>query len=95
MAPKFQFFEVVKVKVLPQIPPEIHGKRGHIAGMSESEDGSAVGYAVFIYDLEVVWDIEENFLESTGEMTTYEDWYDGTHIKVIVNPETGEGDLTE
>src|SRR4051794_21777343 len=94
MNPRFQFYEIVKTKLDPALPKEVIGLEGAILGMAEETDG-IWGYAVHIYALDALYDIREPFLEPTGRSSSREEFYDGSVLKVLVDPETGEGKIAD
>ena len=73
---------------------EINGLEGVVLGMPEDEADNCE-YAVGIFETEETWVILETALVPTGRHMKHEEIYDGTSIKVIVDPETGEGKLSE
>ncbi|ETX06705.1 Imm31 family immunity protein [Candidatus Entotheonella palauensis] len=94
MPAKFQFYEVVKVVSAKPELSEISGLTGVIMGMSENEDGH-FGYAVSIFDVDEGWCAMEEDLISMGTYMRREDFYDGSSVRVRVDPETGEGHIVE
>jgi hypothetical protein len=65
-----------------------------VLGRAQDESGNW-GYAVFIYAANEVWNFREDELEPTGKMDKRENFYDGSSIGVRVDPDTGEGYLSE
>ncbi len=92
-APKFQFFEIVRVTGDAPDLAEVRGEYGAIVGRADHEDGT-YSYGVFIYREERCWQIEENALEATGQHTDRAALYDGTSIRVRVDKD-GRGHLVE
>lgn len=94
MEPKFRFFEIVRVAVQHSGRAPYDGLEGAVLGMSRDVNGTW-GYAVHIYQFDHTVDLTESELESTGRMAREEDFYDGTVIKVLVDPDTLEGRLAD
>jgi len=86
---KFQFYEIVRIRKSNPDLGEIHGERGAILGIARDECG-AFEYGVFIFRDEICWSVAEDDLESTGEHSRREDFYDNSVIKVKVD-EQGRG----
>lgn len=61
----FDFDDVVRIVSDHPELAEINGERGVVVG--KGEEGLPPGYAVWIYRLERVWDVEQEYLEATGE----------------------------
>jgi hypothetical protein len=87
--PEYDFYEIVRV-----ISPKKRGYEGAILGMSQNDLGKW-GYAVFLYEENTVWDFQEDELEPTGRKDRRESFYDGTTIRVQVDPDTGEGTIVD
>ena len=94
MSNKFQFYEVVKVVSVNPKLSEIAGKFGAILGMAQNDDGTW-GYSVHVFNEEDGWDVMESDLEATGKIMRREDFYDGSSIRIRVDPETGEGSIVD
>jgi hypothetical protein len=95
MRSQFDFYEIVKVKeTLLTIKNGINGLKGAVLGMAESEEGKWF-YAVNLYGKDEGWDLPEECLESTGEFTSREEFYDGSSIHVKVDAKTGEGKIED
>lgn len=95
MEAKFKFYEIVKIKPDSTIQVKVHNEIGIVTGRAQEDDGSW-SYAVSIpKDNGLCWSFEEDQLESTGKYTTRDKMYSGESIKVLVDPETGEGYLPE
>jgi hypothetical protein len=95
MSSQFEFYEIVKVKETAfTIKNGLNRLKGAILGMAEDENGNW-GYAIHIYNLEEVWDLPQECLESTGEFTSREEFYDGSSIHVKVDAKTGEGKIED
>jgi hypothetical protein len=92
MASKYQFYEIVRVSE-QCVREQVAGLEGVILGMAQDEQGRW-SYAVHLYELGESWHLFEDELEPTGRMSSREEFYDGTHITVVVDPETGEGRIT-
>jgi hypothetical protein len=92
MKNKFEFFEVVKVNSEYKRDTRVVGLEGTVLGMAQNEQG-LWGYAVFLDKFDEAWDFMENHIDSTGRKDEPSKFYDGTSIKVKVDPKTGEGDL--
>jgi hypothetical protein len=88
--PKYDFYEIVRV-----ISPKKRGHEGAVLGRAQNENGKW-GYAVALYsDDKLVWDFQEDELEPTGRKDRRESFYDGTTIRVQVDPDTGEGTIVD
>ena len=95
MKSKFDFYELVKIKTTVFTEKNgINGQKGAILGMSEDENNKW-GYAIHIYNVDGCWDLPEECLESIGEFTTREEFYDGSSIHVKVDAKTGEGKIED
>ncbi|MCS4433148.1 Imm31 family immunity protein [Aquiflexum gelatinilyticum] len=95
MKSRFNFYEIVKVKeTIFTSNHGISGLKGAVLGMAEDENHKW-GYAVHIYNLDEVWDLPEECLESTGEFTSREEFYDGSYIHVKVNSNIGKGEIED
>ena len=100
MKNKYNFYEIVKIIGNKKSLENILGKTGVILGMSKNNDGTW-GYAVDVYlnDIEDKensegWDINEHYLQPTGQFMKREDFYDGSTAKVVVD-DKGRGHLKE
>ena len=67
---------------------------GVILGMSENNFGEW-GYAVDILEIDDAWSIPESELFSLGRKMKREDIYTGQSMKISVDPETGEGSISD
>ena len=96
MKNKFQFYEVVRVINCDQIKnKDLLGEEGTVLGMSQNEEDGHWVYAVSMPSTGTNNCIREDSLESTGRMKQRSDFYSGDSIRVIVDPETGEGSIKE
>lgn len=86
-ANRFDFYEVVTVVQ----DPELDGEAGVILGMVFDPISSSWQYAVSVESKDSVWTFYECQLTTTGEFRRRADVYDGTSIRVHVDPETGDG----
>jgi len=94
MENRFRFYEVVTIALEPGPElEEIAGREGTVLGMSQDEKGAKWTYAVAVTSNGEVWHIEEQHLESTGQIRERSEVYSGESIRVKVNRETGEGSL--
>jgi hypothetical protein len=87
MEARYRFYEVVRVRTQGG---HYDGLEGAVLGIAQDEPGGR-GYAVHLYELEEVHYFSEEELESTGKQDKRENFYGGTTVRVIVDPETGEG----
>ena len=94
MAAKFEFFEVVRITPKPEGFECLHGKEGPVLGKAECDDGQWT-YSVYLEDLGGTFSLYEDELASAGKFVKREDIYDGSSVRVAVDPETGEGKLVE
>ena len=90
---KFDFFEIVKVNSKYTRDTGIVGLEGTVLGMAENDDG-VWGYAVHLDKFNRLWDFMEWQLEPTGRKDDPKKFYDGTSIKVKVDPKTGKGSIS-
>ncbi|WP_194777290.1 Imm31 family immunity protein [Pararhodonellum marinum] len=93
MTPPFDFYEIVVIKsnVLTR-KHKISGMRSCILGKA-SDNYENWFYTVWLFENEKSWDLPSTCLEKTGDFMKREDFYDGTIIKVKVDPESGEGEI--
>lgn len=90
MQPKFEFYEIVRIESpLPRFR-SLTNREGAVLGRSQDETGEW-GYVVFLYDVNQTWDLPETALVSTGRRDSPDTFYDGTTIRVTVDPDTGTG----
>lgn len=95
MKSKFNYYEIVNVKEIAfTINNGLNGLKGVVLGMAEDEKGNW-GYAIHIYSMEEVWDLPEEYLESSGQFTSREEFYDGSNIEMKVDGKTGEGKIVD
>ena len=94
MAGRFEFFEIVRVDGEPEGLEYLCGKAGPVLGKAECDDGSWT-YAVYLEDLGESFSLSEDDLSGTGRFVRREDIYDGSSIRVPVNPKTGDGKPVE
>lgn len=94
MKTEYAFYEVVRVVSTSPDKQKIRGLEGAILGKSKNDKGEW-GYAVYIYELSECWDLMHDELEDTGKMDQRENFYDGTRVKVTVDPVTGEGRIVD
>lgn len=92
MEPTFQFYEIVKISSEYSGPQDMIGLEGVVLGRSQDRHGKW-SYAVFLYDSNRSRMFDEHVLEGTGKI--HENFYDGTSIRVIVDPDTGEGRIID
>lgn len=94
--PQFRFYEIVRAKsdsALCREHSELAGLDGIILGISQGEHQCA--YSVHFDQFDEGWFLMEDELEPTGRMDRRDRFYDGTHIRVSVDPETGEGRVVD
>ena len=75
---------------------EVDGMNGRIRGypsLDEVSPGARISYAVWVYETETLWSIDEIHLEATGLKDTTPVYVDS--VRVYVDPESGEGWLAE
>jgi hypothetical protein len=89
MKSKYEFYEIVKVRA-----GSVAGLEGAVLGKAQGESGEWY-YAIHIYSKEISFSIPEEDLEPTGRFDKRETFYDGTVIKVKVDPKTGEGSISD
>ncbi len=86
------------VEVLITKPAESHrqfaGLRGFVTGKSPRKDGKW-SYVIAFNDHEHCYMFDQEELEATGRCFREEDFFDGSSIKVRVDPKTGEGEFVE
>jgi hypothetical protein len=93
-APKFQFYEVVRVLSNSPELAEIHGETGAILGMTEDGEPD-FEYGVFIEPNESVWSVAESNLESTGIIKQRADFYDDTQVIHVQVDSEGRGTIAD
>jgi len=82
-APRFKFYEEVRITPLKPEMSSVEGETGVIFGVSEQE--GSWSYAVFILRLSEVWGLDEAEIESTGVCYSREDFYSGESIRIGVD----------
>jgi len=87
---KLSHYDVVTVEPAGGASSSQVKRVGIILGISE-EQGSDVYYAVLDLQSETTEMLPESRLAATGRKVSREDLYDGTVLKVKVDPETGRG----
>jgi hypothetical protein len=91
--PKFEFYEVVRViSCTKNKPVRLLGAEGAILGRAQGDD-NAWSYAITFDGEDSNWMFMEADLEPTGRSKRREDFYDGSSVKVVVDPVTGKGRL--
>ena len=94
MTSKFEFFEVVRVRSKPAGFEHLQGMEGPVLGKAECDNGRWT-YSVSLAELGENFSLREDELESTGKFVKREDIYDGSSVRVIVDPKSGGGELAE
>lgn len=92
MSSKFEFYEIVRIVSDCQCYQEVNDLEAVVMGMSENESG-VWGYSVQVLETEESWSLSESELVSTGKKLTRDDIYDGSSVRVAVDPESGEGSI--
>ena len=93
MNPEFEVFEVVRLAPNAPLPSRLRLSEGVILGRSQNEDG-CWGYSVQLKaDDDKCWSVDEQFLVKTGRKVCRSEIYDGTSIRVNVDPQTGCGSV--
>jgi hypothetical protein len=90
--PKFMFYEIVRISRPSPGLRQNADLEGAILGMSQDDQGRWY-FAVHVYELNEVQTYPETALEPTGRMDRRESFYDGTNVRVVVDPDTGEGKI--
>lgn len=90
--PLFKFYEVVKVVSEQNTLREINGLTAAVLGMVQGDQGKW-RYGISVFDTDEGWDVMESDLVATGSHMKREDFYDGSSIQIVVDPETGEGNI--
>jgi hypothetical protein len=95
--PKFEFYEVVRViSCAKDVPVRLLGAEGAILGRTQGDQGDIEWSYAVTFEGEInTWIFMEAELEPTGRFKRREDFYDGSSIRVIVDPATGEGCVIE
>lgn len=91
--PQFEFYEVVRVASDRPELSRVVGMQGAVLGRSASPDGTW-SYSVQLTDSESVHFFGESDLVATGDKRRREDFYDGSTVKVSVDPLTGQAKAT-
>jgi hypothetical protein len=89
-APRFEFFEKVRVTATDAAKCHMNGRVGTVLGRTLTDDETSWLYAVSIELEENTWSLLEDELESTGEYSSRDEFYDGTSLRVRVD-EKGRG----
>lgn len=96
MKNKYEFYEIVKISSNKVSLKEINNSEGTILGMAKNEETGRWGYAVsVILDNGLVWDVMEEDLKPTGKKADPKEFMSGESIKIEVDPETGEGSISD
>jgi hypothetical protein len=90
MEPRYSFYEIVRVARHEAPLKHLSGLEGMVLGRGRDEQGEWY-YAVHLYDRNEVRSFCEAELEATGNLGKRESLYDGSSVKVAVDPATGEG----
>jgi hypothetical protein len=90
----FDFYEVVTISSIDPQLQDIVGNEGVVLGRAESSDGSWT-YAIKVSNVKEVWMVPHDALGATGRKLSREDFYDGSSLKVSVDPKTGEGRIVD
>jgi len=90
-APKFAFYEKVKINSSDPAGHEVQGELGAVLGRSQSDDGEW-HYGVLVYSQDICWSFAEHELLATGEHAKREDFYDGSSVRVSVD-KSGRGSI--
>ncbi|WP_425507592.1 Imm31 family immunity protein [Stenotrophomonas aracearum] len=91
----FAFYEVVEVIAGRSMTGAIVGWRGAVLGMARNDETGTWSYSVHMMESGESWSLRESELIATGSHMTRGDFYDGSSIRVLTDPETGEGNLSE
>ncbi len=92
---KFKYLEVVKVGSDEITRREgISGLCGYIQTDGSFYEGEYI-WGVYINRKEGVYMLRDSQLTSMGKVLKKEDIYDGTTVRVKVNPKTGEGEALD
>jgi hypothetical protein len=91
----FEFYEVIEVVAGRPIIGVIVGRRGAVLGKAQNEETGAWSYSVSMLESGESWSLRENEIVSTGVHMTRRDFYDGSSVKVLSDPETGDGTLAD
>lgn len=79
---KFAYYEkVVLVNAEGRFAP-VTGQLAAVVGKSADDNGTLVGYAIYIYATQECWSVKEQDIRSTGEFDTRENLYSGESIRV-------------
>jgi hypothetical protein len=97
---KYDFDELVQVISNKKILSKVNGRVGIIVGYADKEtEHDDYTYAVSFYDengnQEEGWSISEEDLQSTGKKIKFEQNKPIVHVRVKVDPKTGEGTIIE
>lgn len=100
MKSKFDFYEIVKVFSSKKELKVINHKEGVIIGKSQDEEDPQIFYyAVDIIndagEIEDGWSIEEIDLQKTGKKADREKFAYVDSVKIVVDPDTGEGKIID
>jgi|688.fasta_scaffold552452_2 hypothetical protein len=96
MKSKFDFYDVVKINSSRNILKKINGSEGVVLGKAQNEETGLWSYGVSVYkDNDLVWHVLEEDLLATGKKADPKNFEVVETIRVLVNPETGEGYLPD
>lgn len=91
----FEFYGVVEVVAGRPMIGAVVGHRGAVIGKAQNEETGAWSYSVSMLESRESWSLRENEIVSTGLYMTRQDFYDGSSVKILSDPETGEGTLAD
>lgn len=92
---KFKIGEVVVISSESEELKEIYKSKAIIRTVNQNEVGSWSYSASVNADDGLLWCFEEGEMQSTGQYKKRSDFFTDETVKVLVDPDTGEGYLPE
>jgi Immunity protein 31 len=82
--PRFDFYEVVEVRVTQKTRGQgVAGRKGAVTGVAQPEEpGQPFTYAVHLFGSEETWSVDEADLATTGQFLTRDELESGESLRV-------------
>lgn len=91
--PKYSFYEKVRINTVDRKKKEVNGEIGAVLGR-DRDCSDQWYYTVYVYASTSCWCFFESELMPTGQAAKREDFFDGSSIRVEVDP-NGRGRLAK
>lgn len=91
--PVLAFFQVVKLCDASEHFAEVGATAGTVIGRVYDEASERWWYAVQFDGIAELYQVLESDLHPTAEFRRQSEYYDGAHMRVIVDPRSGEGQV--